>query len=50
MLMMAASITFDDQRSQIMIEALRGKLVSEIYTALQAVCGTSCLHYSNVYR
>ena len=47
--MMAASITVDDQRSPIVIEVLRGKLVSEIYTAFQGVCGTSCLHYSNVY-
>ena len=30
-------------------DVLRGKLVSEIYTAFQGVCSTSCLHYSNVY-
>lgn len=47
---MAEPISSEEQRAYIKIETLRGKSASEIHSALQEVCGSHCLHFSNIFR
>lgn len=47
---MAEPISSEEQRAYIKIESLRGKSASDIHSALKEVCGSHCLHFSNIFR
>jgi transposase len=46
----SSTVTFEDQRSYIKIETLRGKRPTEIQSALREVCGEQTVDRSTVSR